>query len=405
MLLHAVFSLAVLASTATNINGTVTNNDGRPIEGAIVVILSAQPRSGPSMLCPSCYPDCAKRAITKTDGTYSIENVSDSLKFQLACGAAEHQGYVSSMADPAEEASFDFELSPLPTREAAGRIEGTVLGDDNQPLAGCTVSTNTITKGPITTSAVSKEQVTPLTMTDQNGHFEIAYGKGYDAVEFIFQAPGYCFRNISHLIKDGSKCDVQLQRGAAVTGRLVFDGKPLSNVMIGMAQVQRHMGSQFEPVSLSTDAEGRFKFECQPPNLYYYLYTHANQSIPAALATSAIEMPATGMLADLGDLETEVARSLKIRIQTDDGSTLGDKSGLFLGRDGAWDGHQFVLPDQSTAEITVPGVAVEDYRISFRIPGRRVIKTTPMSNRDMNGGHSIHIREDGETEVSVIVGK
>jgi len=52
------------ADEKPRIEGIIMGNKGIPLSNAMVVVFSAKPREGDATVCPSCYPDCGKRART-----------------------------------------------------------------------------------------------------------------------------------------------------------------------------------------------------------------------------------------------------------------------------------------------------------------------------------------------------
>ncbi len=61
------------------------------------------------------------------------------------------------------------------------------------------------------------------------------------------------------------------------------------------------------PFETITDDDGFFEFDSLPPSQDYAIYTLLDQSLPGALPVSLVESPATGQLADLGEVETQWA--------------------------------------------------------------------------------------------------
>src|SRR6266498_1668508 len=84
-LLPAVFIALTVAGAEEpgRREGVIDGAGGQPLSQAWVFVYSAAPREGPSVICPTCYPDCVKRARTDAQGHFLIEPVAPDLMFRL----------------------------------------------------------------------------------------------------------------------------------------------------------------------------------------------------------------------------------------------------------------------------------------------------------------------------------
>src|SRR5216117_2878743 len=80
--LTLVASVSMAADRAT-IAGKVTDSSGKPLEHATVMVYQAGVKQGYSTYCPTCYTDCGKRALTDGAGSFTIQNLSPDLWFEL----------------------------------------------------------------------------------------------------------------------------------------------------------------------------------------------------------------------------------------------------------------------------------------------------------------------------------
>ena len=80
LLISAAVSPRLLAEDLT---GVVVDTQGKPLAGARVDVWTAQPREGKGYMCPSCYLDCAKEAVSDKDGRFVIADVSPKLTLNL----------------------------------------------------------------------------------------------------------------------------------------------------------------------------------------------------------------------------------------------------------------------------------------------------------------------------------
>ncbi len=398
-MIDIIIKLMLLAATGVNFTGKVLNEANEPIEGAIVVISTAKPKAGPSMMCPSCYPDCAKRAITNANGEFTFEELDDQLLFRLSVGASGYQGTNTQHLDPSSAEPTQITIKPLPTGTQYARIEGTVLGSDGKPLAGCEVSTQTESRGPVTTSRV--RSVTPVSITNELGRFEMVAEPDIDAAEFRFIAPGYAEAELDWVRSNPRELNLTMKRGASVTGRLVFAGKPVSRALIGIVQENRTVPNVVTPMEVATNDDGFFRFDNLPPELDYVLSTHGNQAITGVLPTSLVKLPADNQLVDLGDIETAPPQKLTIKVQMEDGSDIPNDCVIFLGRNKAWYGQQLKIAPGKIFELTLEGMAAEAYKLSTLLKNCEVAETVPPTTLDINRSRDVYVSSEKDNSITI----
>lgn len=390
----------LIASATAELSGKVVDEDGNSIEHAIVVIRTARPKVGPSTTCPSCYRDCTKRTRTDGRGGFAIEHLSDSLEFTLAAGASGYQGTSSEFFDPADGPEIELTLKALPDPRKIGRIRGTVVNQDGQPISGAELRVRTLrqTNGRI---GGTDKSVTSLTLTNEAGEFEISAGSNIQGFDLRVVASGYApnethwSRSIDHPLR------IELGRGASLKGRLVYQGRPVSSVEVGLVQKNRMIGNIVTPQEVHTDKAGEFHFERLPPGLEYTLYTHTGQAAPAVLPVNLVEAPAHGECAEFGDIELSEPSKLAITVVTEDGSKLPKDSYVMITRRDAWRGAKRVLAEQQSFTANFNDVPKEMFGIILRVPGYKVTNTIPATNLDMNRRYNIAV--SGDTSVRFTV--
>ena len=332
-LLLAVCSFAIAAKT--ELSGRVVDGVGNPIARAIVVVSSARPRVGPATTCPSCYRDCAKRTLTDQDGQFRIDGLSDKLLFSLATGAPGFQGTVSELFDPLDSPDIELALEALPQSEEAIKIRGRVVDLKGTVIAGAELRTRTVRRNDGRIGG-KNPSVTTLTLSDENGEFELSAGNHIAGFDVRASAPGFAPNDVTWSRQSNQKLDIALGSGASFRGRLVFQGKGTPNVEVGLVQKDRTLGNIVTPQEVFTDSSGYFHFEQLPPNLEYTLYTHTGQDAPGVLPVSLLKAPNHGERAQLGDLPLAKPSRLTLVVKTNDGSPLSKDSYVIITRRHAW---------------------------------------------------------------------
>jgi uncharacterized GH25 family protein len=393
----------LLTEANATLSGKIVDEKSQPVAGAIVVISTARPRKGPATTCPSCYRECTKRTRTDAKGEFKFDSLSSSLTFSLAAGASGYQGTISDYFDPLAMTDVRIALREITKSDETRWIQGKVVNETGQPISGAMVSSKLIDEmdGRVTGDDPS---VTPLTLTDGEGAFQISVRDTISSVTLRVSTAGYAPAEIAWLRSKPEAPMFQLGRGASVRGQLLFDGKPLREALVGIVQVNRTIGYLVTPLEISTDPNGVFQFDQLPADMDYALYTHNNQIIPGVQPVSLVMAPGNGKLADLGEIITQEARTLRITVLTEDGTSIPENSVVWVSRRRAWHTPKMSLPtDVSTATVKFSGVANELHEISVRVPGYRVSHTIPKRSADLNEHYPIYVK--GDTELTLVVTK
>src|ERR1039457_6791702 len=95
-----VTSSFTFAADRVTLTGRITDNLGRPLEDATVVIHHAGVKKGYSAYCPDCYRDCGKRTVTDRTGSFTIKNLDPDLWFELLVVRDGYTATVVKKVDP-----------------------------------------------------------------------------------------------------------------------------------------------------------------------------------------------------------------------------------------------------------------------------------------------------------------
>ncbi|MDV6031182.1 MAG: hypothetical protein F9B45_13970 [Phycisphaera sp. RhM] len=394
--IKVLVSLLLTAGTA-ELSGRVVDSEEAPVAGAIVVVSTAKPRVGPATTCPSCYRDCTKRTTTDSNGRFSIPDLSDSLLFSLAAGGAGYQGQVSEHFDPTLKPEIKFELEPIQRTETIEVLRGRVINLDGDPIAGAQVRPHNILRSN-GIGGGSDRSVTPLTLTDAEGVFEMSVGDHIQWIDLRINASAHAPAQTRWSRSGDDGLSISLGAGADLRGRLVFRGRPVAGVEVGLVQKNRMMGSIVTPQEVFTDESGVFTFEQLPPELDYALYTHTGQAASAVLPLSFVQAPRHGELADLGDIPAVEPRRLSVTVTTSDGAPLPSDSYVYIGRRYGWRGSQLPLEQKTTSTVSILDAAPEVYQVGVRAKGYTVLETQPTLNVDLSRSYSV----DASVESSVV---
>ena len=153
-----------------DLRGTVTTPDGEQVSGALVVIDTAAVKKGTSPLCPSCYPDCGKRAETAADGSFEIKGLDADLTFRVLVIGNGYQSKQVKSVDPAK-GPIDVQVERLDLAKLDPKriLRGVVLDPNGKPVVGASLEPESFKTDSY--HGFSPGILDPLAVTNKNGEF------------------------------------------------------------------------------------------------------------------------------------------------------------------------------------------------------------------------------------------
>lgn len=365
-----------------DLNGLVKSATGGPVTGARVFIYTAGPRVGPGDLCPSCYADCRKSAETDEQGRFKLASLDPKLLFRVLVVA---KGYEPTFATKVDPLTGPLEVSlPKLRDEPLGpqhRVYGRIIDPQGRPVLGARVEQNGVTRGQSTRWGGSNG-FDPLAISDENGEFLLRATEPYDSVILNFSARGLAPTNVAGLTGQKGWL-IRMNEGAAVSGRLVKDGRPLADVGITLSGKERASGSFAGYYDAVTDAQGRFHFFSIPAAGNFVISAKlATAREHGAPLTRIIRLAKEGETVSAGDLEVKPGLRLAGKVMLADGALLPVGTRLTLGRDEAWDSLTVELPPDGRFDL--PNLPAESFSLSARVKGYRPSLKNPSLDR-LNG--------------------
>jgi len=393
--MHAVtlFLLSITTGLLDDmtLSGTIRNEDGAAISGAKIDIYTAKPKVGVATICPSCYSDCEKSTTTDANGRFSIGGLDPSLLFRVLVLAPGHRSHLTDSMDPQFD-DVDVKLEAYPKDLPDDRmLTGRVVDPDGKPVVGAVVY-------PL--GAKSSERhlwgrlpdVDEASVTDVDGRFVITTREPKLGLDLRAYAPGFAVYSSRHFVMNGQEHEIQLQLGASVLGKLVYEGQPVGNRAVGMVQRNRSFQSFAGERVVGTDRDGNFEFTDLQPNEDYVLYTLCEtnqelakqdppvQSLPV-LKTHLLKTAFPGRSTEVGTLELVPGVSISGRIELPSGVERPAEVTVRLNRDPARDTcvatvgedgefHFHSLPAEIYSVIvTAPGFEIDAGRSAFQVTG------------------------------------
>ncbi len=348
------------ATSRPSLTGTVLDPNGSPLAGATVMVYHAGVKVGYSTFCPSCYSDCGKRAITDAKGTFEINDLSPDLWFTLL---AARDGYVPEITrpiDPVKAPAVSLKLAVRPaTTDFSGTVRGRVVGADGSPVPDAIINPAGLIVGR-NSAYGALPGLQPLSVTNKEGEFELAYSKPTPKMLLEVEARGLAPK-FAVMETGPNRHSITLAEGATIDGRLVQNDKPVPNAQIGLIAKDRGgfggdlklAGNPYEIVRIGTDAKGRFLIPNIPVGVDWYVYATMDSISPLG-STSPIEIRASkdGQYLRVPDLVIKPGFHIRGTILASDNKPIADGMRVILSSETVWDSQTMPLAADGHFEFT-----------------------------------------------------
>lgn len=361
----------------SDLTGTIVDSNDKPIEDATILIYTAGVKVGTSPFCPSCYADCGRKTNTDKKGKFLLPSLDSTLLFKVLVVA---EGYLPDFLIKTDPSAGPVKtvLKELPDERLGveNMLKGRVVGPFGKPVVGATIELE-----------YSAEDTDPFAVTNRKGEFVMTSKMRNRRFDVKVLARGLAPKKFSNVYAGETDHTLKLNFGSSVTGRLMNEGKPVANAVMGIVSVSRS-GQFVNEVTIGTDRQGFFNFENRPANQDYYVY--AKRETVKHLGASPVVRIKAGQddgSADAGTLPLEPGLTISGRVILEDGSPIPEKTQLMLSRDDMWDAFFFVLGSDGVFSLKhiLPG----KYDVIIRIPGYHLSEKNgsvdPVRNRNLTG--------------------
>lgn len=406
------------ADSGVTLTGIVKDNAGKPVEHATVMVYHAGVKTGYSTFCPSCYPDCGKRAITDAKGMFTIKGLRPDLWFELFVAGEGYEPTFVNKVIPSAGAPVAATLGHRqrvsdPSRLFRGRVE------DSQgvPLRDAVVQTSGALFDAKDGASMygTIEGMDPVAISNKEGDFEIAYlepaAKAAAEVNARRMPPAFAHAPVKILVSVDARgfapafavipAGVQLHtitvaEGATVRGRLVEGGKPVGGAEVGLVGRPRGrgmanlkmIGYPYDEMRIGTQPDGTFAITNAPAPADWYVYGKM-ESLATRGATGAIECATKhdGEIVDVGDIQVKSAYHLRGKVVLSDGKPIPEGMRVTISSEPSGDSQTGVLSPDGSFEFL--GLAAGDYTVSASVKGYAETEV-PVSFKGKGGKVTTH---------------
>ncbi len=348
--------------------GRVLTEVGQALAGARVDISTAEPKTGPSIYCPSCYADCPKFALTNGAGEFQITELDAGMRFRLVVSAPDYLTAQTPLLDPAA-GPVELRIKPFPANLTSNRlVRGIVRSEHGVELEGALVSPRGVTTGMRNSDSI--DDILPA-VTNARGEFVMIVPETVSALDVEVLATGTCGILVYAMRPGAEPQEISVPTGARVRGRLTSMGGPVGGLTIAVAQTDRRLGPGrpifVRAVSAVTNSDGSFLIEHLPPAQQYCIFSVISEtrSIPSRLVlpTKTFAVPDSERTLVLGELELVEPTVISGRVLRSDGQPIPSDLRVRLERKPAWD--HLLLSVAADGSFRAEGLAPETYEVGI----------------------------------------
>ncbi|HJW94182.1 MAG TPA: hypothetical protein VJ901_11255 [Thermoanaerobaculia bacterium] len=339
---------------------TVVSDSGKPVPNAHVYVYTARPKAGIGAICPSCYKDCGKHGAVDANGRYELPAVDPTLYFNLLAVADGYEPAFANDVDP-QSRGVKIALKQRPANVLA--VRGTVVDPHGKPVVGAIVAPNALHMSKSSTMFGKLPGVDPLAVTDEKGTFQLVVERADRNVDLKIRARGLAPK-IEENVAPGVPAAIRLTNGAAITGRVMANGKPLANVPIGIVQRSHASRTFLGNEEIATGRDGRFLITGIGPNDEYVVYGKMEGLAPSAIVAKPLQVGGDDSRNDIGTLNVEKGHRIRGCVSPPSGVRLPAHTKILLSRIEPWDSQQVEVAEDGSFEFV--GVPAETVDLDLR---------------------------------------
>jgi hypothetical protein len=326
--------------------------------------------------------------VTDAAGAFAIAHVDPELRFRLL---VVREGYAPVFVEKVDPfgGPASVKLSRRPATDDAHRVvHGHVVGPRGEPLAGAVVEAESVwyqdEQGHNSRTWGAVKGLDPLAVTNDQGDFEIAYGKPAQSITVMVRARGMAPQRFDALGTGRERHTLAVNRGASIRGRLVRYGKPAGRAEMGLVARDRTVDQYYSEVRIGTEPDGSFLFVNVPVPGAWYVYAKM-ESVLKRGATNAVECVTEreDETINLGAVKLEPGHRVRGRVVLTDGKPIPDGMRIFVSTQRAWDDQIHPLPPDGRFEFD--GVPTDDISIHPAVKGYHPSGKNPNLNLGIDG--------------------
>jgi hypothetical protein len=366
----------------TRIVGKIRREDGKPFAGAVVSILSVEPRAGPGLASPWCYPDCGRHAVTKADGLFEIGGLDDRCAFTLS---VEGKGYLPEffITDPllGGPANIRLEAPRSSAQDTDHCVTGQILDSRGGPAVGMRITVRDYRFRGLPSVG---GQLDLTATTDDEGRFTLVSEQQLEKLSVTLDTKGTLNQRVFALKPGDHENTLQLLEGTTVKGRVLKMAKPVAGVTVGIAGLAPTYGEFSGTYEATTDGDGRFAISDVYPDRDFYLFTRMTSVGAENLAAIRQRFRSwrDGQTTEVAELNLYPAHRVRGQLVFSDGKPAPRDIRVVLSRAEVFDSQETVADREG--RFLFEGVPSESVVLSFHSPDLTFVRGYRLSPQHFN---------------------
>jgi hypothetical protein len=266
-------------------------------------------------------------------------------------------------------ASIALKPHDLDRRKPERVVRGRVVIENGDPVARAIVEPAGMSRGQGGQfGGLDELGIDALAVTGDDGEFRLGVGADGDALYLLVKASFLAPVQTEPLGAGPTAHTIRLGTGVTITGRVVKKGRPITDVGVGIVQVNCNVIGYLGHFEFGTDRDGRFAFANIPAMQNWYLYglmdgLKDSGSIPVR----TLETKENGSTLDLGDIEVQPGYRLTGQLILADGKLIPPETRVLALRQQAWDSQTATVGPDGRFAFT--GLPPEQLSLSTNIRG------------------------------------
>jgi uncharacterized GH25 family protein/protocatechuate 3,4-dioxygenase beta subunit len=344
--------------------GMVQGKDGKPIAGALVRVIGVRGFNTSYNESDTEGPPVGTEVRTDKDGRFTLPPLADSKLYRLMVAAEGFEPFPYGGFDPKSDPIL-VRVAPALAPASAGKyvVRARLIGPKGQPVAWASVEPDGVSESSGSRSWGGSHGFPEQALSNTNGEFTLARNDPFISVQVQIHAAGFAPANV-WLEVTNEFTRIELGVGAAVRGRVLKDGKPLSGVRVGVCGKERNSELFAGHYETTTGGDGRFAFSHLPPDTAWYFYGIMSSLKPhGAIPATLVQTTGHGETTDMGDRDVVTGLRLAGKVQTRHGEPVPKGLKVRVGYDSAWDSQSAAV--DAAGGFTVDGLSKGQIEVSL----------------------------------------
>ncbi len=332
------------------LEGVVRNVAGQPVSNAVVRVMAQRGLSTQYYQSSTLPAQTNISATTDGQGRFRFPPLPDNKLYHLLVFSPGLDAAMFNGADPKSEPVQIRLLEPRSVTNAYS-IHVKVVDGEGKPVVGALAEREGVRYNG-GTSWGGNQGFPDYAVADSDGEFQFGRSEPFSALQMTISQPGFaphkCWVEVTNVVET-----IPLDVGATVRGRVVKNGQPLTNVVVGMTGVDRNSEVFAGHYTATTDAEGRFEFGSMPPRISWWLHGQMSSlKSHGAIRPRQILTAVAGETNEVEDLEVGPGLRLAGKLQTRHGEPLPSGAKLTLSTETGWDSQEATVDKDGNFEFT-----------------------------------------------------